>query len=108
MTRTRKWSRVPGTTVIDYDSGEECTPLCFRDLDVQGLVIEWESSGEYDPGRRWGDPPEPPEGWEERRITTMTAVFRGGATMTPSKADREELESMYQGRIDHQEFDPTD
>lgn len=104
MTRCRKWSRVPGTTVIDYDGGEECTPMCFRDLDVRELVIEWESTGDYDPG----DWTTPPWGQEVRTITTMTAVFRDHSTMTPSKADREELETMYQARIDAQDFDPMD
>jgi hypothetical protein len=101
--RSHRWPRVPGTTTIEFDDGEEPTPLCLRDLDVQTLVIEWESTGSYDPGDYWT----PPWGQEERNVVGITATLRDGREYKLGQRDRDQLEKEYQNRIDAEELEPA-
>jgi hypothetical protein len=77
--------------------------------DGDELVIEFESSGYYDPGKTYG-PPEncyPPEGDDEREVTDVY-IFSDGHRYAIDQSLWEDIEELFRDQIEEAEIDTYD
>jgi hypothetical protein len=81
----KKWHKVPGSYPVDVaDLKPDVKALVVKELPAGAeagdweLVVEFESTGYYDPGQRGGrvEDSYPPEGEDEREVTDMTVYNR--------------------------------
>ena len=121
--RIQKWNGVPGQFVAElhYTQGGEIydahsdkkvdvkTEAALEHDEPYELVIEFRSSGYYDPGVLSGPPEKcyPPEGDDEREMESVTLIHESGdIKLTPE--EQEEFFEWFRSNVEEVEIDTQD